>query len=68
MVTWMLMLLHVDIACRQEGENSSCTFQYMDVLKFKTKISRIMILTISKIKFLWFIDTEYSLIWNIASP
>ena len=53
MVTWMLMLLHVDSSCVRESENSSCTFQYIDVLKFKNKISIIIILTISKINFLF---------------
>ena len=51
MVTWMLMLLHVDITCFQKDESSTCTFQFVDVSKLKINIS-LIILTITKFYFL----------------
>ena len=51
MVTWMLMLFHVDISCVREDESSSRTFQYIDVLKFKINYFIIILLFITNIIF-----------------
>ena len=56
MVTWMLMLLHVDISYAKEDERSCTLFVNIDVLKFTIKIT-LFILTISKIQFLCFKNT-----------
>ena len=46
-----------DISCVQEDESSTCTFQFVDVSKFKINIL-LFILTITKINFLRLIDTS----------
>ena len=48
MVTWILMLLHLDISCVRDDENSSRTLYIIDILKFLNKISRIIIIFLQK--------------------
>ena len=61
------MLLHIDISCGLDDENSSRTLYFINILKFLNKISRIIIIffeKISKINFLHFIDTVKNLAIN----